>query len=1329
MADNNQSIGSDLMGKRIELVNEISERIAANVSKSDGVSIETARIFVKNNCKDQVDYLVARELNTLAAINEIIGDNARIDRLASVAQGFAQKTPKEDIKNLPQPDYSGTAKVQPVNDTDIAKKVKSDPTYQSNKVVANQRKNQNPEISESAKKEFDRRIATYEPRQQRVAREAAEAKEDAQKAASDNDIDPSPESAQEVQNATQIYEQKLKDKKDAETEAIKPSREHNKPNGFYQKAPRSQKKDDYDGGTPFNQNNKQVPKGGSVGISDENLGPKNEDGSSNFIDPNTGKYTKTNPAETKKQDEKPLNSTPSIDTSAKAEGDKNDSDPKDYESNPTTPNDFNTPKNSNVSPTQRNISNSNVNSGSESTSTTDGGKKEGEDKKPDNTQESTAQNNAKIPTDTEPEISKGEKTRGAGRIGGSSQKFGGGQGTNGTNQTNGTSGPSGQKIGGRAFGSIGGTNPNFKGSANSDDGRKKLPEFSNRNVAAGAAKSAKNFVRGAGNIAIGAGEGVKSAGTNVESFGQNLEKEGKTADGQKKSGLGNAAKRFLGKDIAKTGEHLGAAGDKLKQAGEEMKKQIARAVARAIIGAMPAIATALAFLLVFTMMMAILILIFCKAMENPAAEVVARFAGVPAEFKKICKDAGFSTAGCDSNTSSTGSGYDCKSNRIKAPGVDIADVRYVPDNKNLYYALIMMRAQEFNGLDENFVGGDRDSCGPYQQRLQEIASGANGQLAVKAREIFGKPITSCSQLVKEGGNAFFDKLALERLKLEGAYDKISGLNLQPGNGSVYLLAQQLCNTQRPDAYSVAARECPINSYYVKNLGKSGEAFLASNQYEKRKAGCTGNGIPTDVPAKDTTVKPAHLSNPDILASFKYSFSKITGSIDVIAQSSATPTATQTSDAKPTSSSLDLDSIAKQTGVQSISVQELGTTGIQSYNGSTPPASPASSIKAVVADVVINEIKNGKLKLSDTITLTGKTALYNQETQKTVTVKEAVDAMLSRSSNDYTNLLVEKLGGPGSGINSKISSLGYSTTKFNEYLRPGGKASNVITAEEFSTAMNKIWQDPNAKSALSKNADKFGIDSIGNKDAGNSLVTGNSAIVDVNGKKYIISTFYNGNGEAVNNVGANDVKIKDATNAVIAQLKAGKTINPNSSSAPSSTGTSDCNGTTSGSAGNGTVDENKIKEYAQKDCKGEIKLTVERNNACAFTATNILRTINPSLADKISTVDTWCMYNGFECPKQGGILNNGGKLVNSASEIQNYGLVFYGRNPSGNKSNPTNLGGGLDIGHVGVVYRGTDGKLKEVSNYSRSCTHIHNSPEEAVAAYSGTYGGAVYIAIQ
>ncbi|GAB4144635.1 MAG: hypothetical protein OHK0017_03360 [Patescibacteria group bacterium] len=127
-----------------------------------------------------------------------------------------------------------------------------------------------------------------------------------------------------------------------------------------------------------------------------------------------------------------------------------------------------------------------------------------------------------------------------------------------------------------------------------------FPGTSNREVAAALASKIKS--------------GTRSVGTGVQNLGKQI--KGDDNSGGLKQKTGEAVEKL----------------------GSTIRNQVARALAQASISLLPWIAGALAFIIIFTVVIVVLIMIFCKALENPAGAFAARIAGIPTEVRQICKD-------------------------------------------------------------------------------------------------------------------------------------------------------------------------------------------------------------------------------------------------------------------------------------------------------------------------------------------------------------------------------------------------------------------------------------------------------------------------------------------------------------------------------------------------------------------------------------------------------------------------------------------------------------------------------------------------------------------
>ncbi len=290
--------------------------------------------------------------------------------------------------------------------------------------------------------------------------------------------------------------------------------------------------------------------------------------------------------------------------------------------------------------------------------------------------------------------------------------------------------------------------------------------------------------------------------------------------------------------------------------------------------------------------------------------------------------------------------------------------------------------------------------------------------------------------------------------------------------------------------------------------------------------------------------------------------------------------------------LDLKQIADQTGAQSIVIQDVATGKIQSYNGDkSPNYGPASTIKTVVVDSILQKVKSGEIKLDDTITIPESLraldskyskALSDDKGKTTWTVREAIAAALGPSSNTATNALVYKLSGStdASAVNSILSSSGYSNTRFNNFLNLPGRGPKAVanggnssTALEITKSLSNLNSGTGEGYDLARQAMGGGAGGyIGNGDdpiskgingyilgkaGSNSEVTGNTALVEIGGKKYIITTFVDR---------ADDNAIIDTTGQVISKIGSGTVLNPtptagtpNSSSPDTATGNGTSNG--------------------------------------------------------------------------------------------------------------------------------------------------------------------------
>lgn len=247
-----------------------------------------------------------------------------------------------------------------------------------------------------------------------------------------------------------------------------------------------------------------------------------------------------------------------------------------------------------------------------------------------------------------------------------------------------------------------------------------------------------------------------------------------------------------------------------------------------------------------------------------------------------------------------------------------------------------------------------------------------------------------------------------------------------------------------------------------------------------------------------------------------------------------------------------DIVTKAKGFQgAINVISVSDKTSWNYNGTTSLVSPASAIKLHIALALDKAVQQGSISLDTPLNITDYFAAETYTAGTTITVGQALDAMLSKSSNVTTNLIVDKLGGK-SQTTSLFKSVGsFNSTNFVNYLSltadDYNSGENSSTAAEVSQALYKLITSSSnvskrAVNALKNNKDNFGLNSILSKDAGNSKVVGSTGLFEQNGKQYIISVFYYGNGSAVldeltgRHISPNDHFVTNVTNLILNNIK-------------------------------------------------------------------------------------------------------------------------------------------------------------------------------------------------
>lgn len=226
-------------------------------------------------------------------------------------------------------------------------------------------------------------------------------------------------------------------------------------------------------------------------------------------------------------------------------------------------------------------------------------------------------------------------------------------------------------------------------------------------------------------------------------------------------------------------------------------------------------------------------------------------------------------------------------------------------------------------------------------------------------------------------------------------------------------------------------------------------------------------------------------------------------------------------------------------IQSVLVQEVGGKTVYSKNAQTPPASPANTIKVIIADLIAKEITSGKLSLKDAIAI--KSPLVDPHGQlkanQVRTVEQLIQLMLEKSDNTATNVLIDQLGGL-TRATELARKEGYKNTTISRYLNiPGSGTPNISTAQDVTLAMQSLIKNQNPASQLAEQSlrqtrnFKYNNE-IGGKIGNNSKVIGNVGLVNINGKEYIVTAYANINGNQLNN----RTIITNATNAISQSIK-------------------------------------------------------------------------------------------------------------------------------------------------------------------------------------------------
>jgi hypothetical protein len=214
--------------------------------------------------------------------------------------------------------------------------------------------------------------------------------------------------------------------------------------------------------------------------------------------------------------------------------------------------------------------------------------------------------------------------------------------------------------------------------------------------------------------------------------------------------------------------------------------------------------------------------------------------------------------------------------------------------------------------------------------------------------------------------------------------------------------------------------------------------------------------------------------------------------------------------------LDIGDVMTKYNLQSAMIQQVNGGVVAAASAHQPPTTPASTMKLIIADTAL---RNG-LDLSKTVSVTPDLYYAGQNSlgSSSITLENALKAMLSESDNVAANVLMKAMGGVN-GFTQKAQNYGYNDTDVKGYYDPANDGKNTSTIADEVSAMSHIFSVQGADYQIAQDALKQAAkgdnhynvaDNIANKWAGTSDVAGNVALFNINGNQYVIGLYYNGN---------------------------------------------------------------------------------------------------------------------------------------------------------------------------------------------------------------------------
>jgi hypothetical protein len=206
----------------------------------------------------------------------------------------------------------------------------------------------------------------------------------------------------------------------------------------------------------------------------------------------------------------------------------------------------------------------------------------------------------------------------------------------------------------------------------------------------------------------------------------------------------------------------------------------------------------------------------------------------------------------------------------------------------------------------------------------------------------------------------------------------------------------------------------------------------------------------------------------------------------------------------------------------MTIQKLGSGSDSWDEGGDKLLPMASTIKLQVADLAT------QAKLPPSITITEEVLAEGEESMlgKSYSPEQLVGMALKDSNNTATNALVRAMAGegnngtPNAAIGKLLEGRGYKDTTLANYLSTttaSAQGKNASTTNDVSRAMNNLmeYEGPmsnTVRESMQQSETPFssgrtvdGVPVIYNKVGGTSTTTANSAVIEVGGSRYIVTT--------------------------------------------------------------------------------------------------------------------------------------------------------------------------------------------------------------------------------